>query len=201
MWPVKKVQKQSCSYHPMLSPLWDRLSILSEETTCSRGPADPVLLWYGWQVSTVCNWNSTLSGNIHHSFEVHGTVQLLLVKYLNLLQIRHENLAVYESNTILHPAILKWCHEFDQGCTNIADGDLKGRAPTSTTNNNAQAIEELICSCHILFDDMTVHTAVLEWLCNQKADFCNWGIGWLNIERLVWGAKGNRLLWVCQLRR
>ena len=42
------------------------------------------------------------------------------------------------------PAIVKWCQQFDQDRTDVNDGQGAGRPSTLTTEENVQAMEEMV---------------------------------------------------------
>ncbi|PSN42048.1 hypothetical protein C0J52_22056 [Blattella germanica] len=79
-----------------------------------------------------------------------------------------------------HPAIVKWCQEFEQGCTDVGDADQEERTSTSTIEDIIQKIDEMICSnCRVSITEIaqqfiisigSAHSIVLRCLHDQGAD-------------------------------
>ena len=55
----------------------------------------------------------------YYNVEVHGTVRFLLAKRFKKTEIHHEISAVHGQHTVLHPVIVKWCQQFEDGCKDL----------------------------------------------------------------------------------
>ena len=66
-------------------------------------------------------------------------------KRLNCTDIHSDILAVYGPYAISRPAIVIWCEQFDQGRTDVNDGNRPER-PSTSIIDNVQAIEEMVRS-------------------------------------------------------
>ena len=91
-----------------------------------------------------CNSEMARQLETYSKVEVRGTIRFLWAKRLNCTDIHREILAVYGPHAISRPAIVKWYQQFDQGRTGLGDDHREGRPLTSTTDNNVQAIKEII---------------------------------------------------------
>ena len=62
-------------------------------------------------------------------------------------------MAVYGPNAMSHPAIVKWCQQFEPGRTDVGDADREERLlSTLTTEDNIRIIDEMIrrnCSVNV----------------------------------------------------
>ena len=93
-----------------------------------------------------CNSEMARQLETYSKVELRGTIRFLWAKRLNCTDIHREILVVYGPHAISRPAIVKWCQLFDQGRTDLGDEHREGRP--STTDNNVQAIEEMIRNNH-----------------------------------------------------
>ncbi|GBM97566.1 hypothetical protein AVEN_143799-1 [Araneus ventricosus] len=62
----------------------------------------------------------------YSNVEVRGTVRFLWAKCFT----SGEMSAVYEPHAMSRPAIVKWCQQFEDGCTDLTDAERQGRPTT-----------------------------------------------------------------------
>ena len=82
--------------------------------------------------------------DVHSKLEVCATIRYLLAKRLNCTDIHREITAVYGVCAICCPGIVKWCKQFDAGCTALTDEYRAAGQQCPVTIANVDSVDEII---------------------------------------------------------
>ncbi|GBL93444.1 hypothetical protein AVEN_59653-1 [Araneus ventricosus] len=82
----------------------------------------------------------------HSNVEVRGTVGVLWAKRFTSTEIDSGISAVYGPHAMSHPAIVKWCQQFEDGRTDLNDAERQGRPTTVSTSDMVQRVGDIILS-------------------------------------------------------